>query len=121
MQRVDITWRHVLRVWFAFLWRATGAFFLLCGASFVTTTVLALGLMKFAGWSQAAAEHLLGPYYLAGLALALPFSALMAVRLLLKMKFAGLRLALVPDEPALQGAAGDDWMDAPQPRRMVVS
>ena len=112
---LDATWKSVLRVWFAFIWRATGAFFLLCGASLVTTIVCAIFTMRFIGWTQHQAEQVFGPYYLIGLAAAFPVAGLIAFRLLLKAKFFGFRLAIVPDEPADDASLGDGWMHTPQP------
>src|SRR5258707_15114388 len=108
MQRVNVTWGHILRVWFAFIWRAVGVFCLLCGISFVTTVVCAFFTIKFAGWSEHQAVQSLGPYYLAGLALAFPLAGLFAFRLLLQAKFSGFDLALLAAAPDDPDAARDD-------------
>ena len=98
MPQANVTWGLVLRVWWAFMWRAMGAFFLLCGGCFVIAVLAGAFCMKFLGWPVPHVMETVGPFYLTGLALAFPLAGLWAFDLLLKARFSGQRLVLMPRE-----------------------
>lgn len=100
MQRASVTWGQVLRVWFAFTWPATGAYFLLCGGCFFGALLCVIFLIKFLHWEAQYTLHLVVRYYVASLVLNFPLAGLIAFQLLLKAQFPGFRLSLVALEAA---------------------
>ena len=93
---MNVTWSQVLRVWFAFTRRATGAYCLLCGGCFFVAFLCVFFLVKVMHWEEQYTLHLVVNYYVGDLVLNFPLAGLIAFQLLLKAKFPGFRLSLAP-------------------------